>query len=162
MKIEPFNVAMYQQVAEIYQEGLATGMATFETEVPDWEKWDNKFLKHSRLVLSKEGQVNGWAALSAVSTRKVYEGVAEVTIYLSKTTQGKGYGKLLLKALIESSENNGIWSLQSSIFPQNKASIHLHLNCGFRQIGYKEKIAQRDGLWQDNVLLEKRSEVIGI
>lgn len=147
-------------VSKIYFDGLATGVASFETEVPPWELWDQKFLKTCRHVAIVQNEVAGWCALSAVSNRQVYAGVAENTIYIATKFQGKGIGKALLKYLISESEKAGFWTLQAGIFPQNKPSIKLHENCGFRTIGIREKIAQRDGKWYDNVLMERRSKSV--
>lgn len=162
MEIVKVQEAMYPQVARIYKQGLSTGMASFETTIPDFEVWNKKFLIHSRLAIVNEEKVLGWSALSAVSQRQVYKGVAEVSIYMEEEARGHGLGQQLLNALILSAEANGVWSIQASVFPQNTASINLHLKCGFRQIGYKEKIGFRDGRWQDNVLFERRSLVVGI
>lgn len=151
----------YARIASIYEEGLATGMATFETEVPSWRNWNSKFLKVGRIALSTELGIVGWAALSAVSVRQVYAGVAELSIYVGEQGRGKGFGKLLMKELIQLSEANNIWTLQSSIFRANEASIHLHLTNGFRQIGFREKVAQLNGKWQDNLLFERRSKIVG-
>lgn len=154
----------YPQVAAIYAQGLATGVATFETEVPDWPKWHAKHLPFARLAAVNEAnrQMLGWAALAPVSARAVYRGVAEVSLYVAASARGQGVGTFLLPALIAASEANGIWSLQSSIFRENKASMALHLSFGFRVIGYKEKIGQRNGIWYDNILLERRSKKAGI
>lgn len=144
-------------VSSIYLEGLATGVASFETESPSWDQWDEKFLNPCRFVAMVQGEVAGWCALSAVSKRQVYSGVAEDTIYIASKFQRKGIGNTLLRHLISESEKAGFWTLQAGIFPQNKASIELHKQCGFRIIGIREKIAQRDGKWYDNVLMERRS-----
>lgn len=148
-------------ILEIYQHGIDTGNATFETEVPAWEKIDEKFLQHSRLIATENEIVLGWAALAAVSARDCYKGVSEVTIYVHKLHQGKGIGKQLLKALIEESEKNGSWSLLSVIHEENRASIHLHEQCGFRVIGYRERIAQLHGTWRTTIMMERRSTLIG-
>jgi phosphinothricin acetyltransferase len=149
-------------IREIYQHGIDTGNATFETVVPEWKKIDEKFLHHSRLIADDNGVVLGWAALAPVSARECYNGVAEVTIYVHKNHQGKGIGKLLLKALIEESENNATWSLLSVIHEENRASIHLHEQCGFRVIGYRERIAQLHGTWRTTIMMERRSKLIGV
>jgi L-amino acid N-acyltransferase YncA len=143
-------------VERIYLEGIATGNATFETESPGWESWDAKHHRHSRLVAFEGEDLLGWAALSPVSTRSVYAGVAEVSIYIAGPARGKGVGRELLRALIEHSEQNGIWTLQAGIFPENRASIALHQAQGFREIGRREKIGQLKGVWRDVVLLERR------
>ncbi len=150
------------QVVQIYKEGIETSLATFETEIPEWQVWDNNHLKACRLVAIYESVIVGWAALSPVSSRCVYGGVAEVSIYVSRKARGNKVGMQLLKQLIEESEKKGYWTLQSGIFPDNMASIELHLKAGFRKIGYREKIGQLDGVWKDNVLFERRSTVVGI
>jgi phosphinothricin acetyltransferase len=149
-------------VRAIYEEGIATGHATFETEVPEWREWDRSHLRDCRLVAKAKEQVVGWTALSAVSERCVYAGVAEVSIYITSSARGQGIGKTLLKALIDKSEKVGIWTLQAGVFPENTASIALHKACGFREIGYRSRIGQTGDVWRDVVLLERRSEVVGI
>jgi phosphinothricin acetyltransferase len=160
MKIIPLKEEHYPEVAEIYKEGLETGIATFETLLPDWEAWNNKFLPEGRFIAEVDGDIAGWCALSPTSERKVYQGVAEDTIYVSHRFQGQGIGKKLLLHLIETSEILGIWTLQAAIFPQNVVSIQLHKDCGFRVLGVREKVAQRNGTWYDNVLMERRSKKI--
>ena len=162
MEFVPISKDNYNQVAEIYKEGLATQIATFETEVPNWENWDKKFLPFCRIALVQKDEVLGWASLTAVSPRAVYRGVAEVTIYIKSSHQKNGFGKLLLEELITQSEQHGIWSLQASIFRGNDISIRLHEKCGFRVLGYKEKIAIRDGVWHDTFILERRSKSVGV
>ena len=148
-------------VERIYRQGIATEDATFETESPDWENWNAKHHVHSRLVARHEQRVLGWAALSPVSTRRVYAGVAEISIYIAEVARGKGLGKGLLSALIEQSEQNGIWTLQAGIFPENAASLALHKSCGFREVGRRERIGQLKGVWRDVILLERRSRAAG-
>ncbi len=155
----------WEAVRAIYVEGLATGVATFETGAPDWEDWNNNHLPCCRLVAwsqedESEGRPAGWAALSPVSRRKVYAGVAEVSVYIAGCARGQGIGRTLLVALIHTSEQAGIWTLQASIFAENAASRALHRSCGFREVGLREKIAQRDGVWHDTVLMERRSKKI--
>ena len=145
-------------VEAIYLQGIATGNATFETKSLGWENWNAKHHAHSRLVARAGETVLGWAALSPVSTRRVYAGVAEVSIYIADEARGKGVGRVLLKALIEHSEQNGIWTLQAGIFPENTGSITLHKSCGFCEVGRREKIGQLKGVWRDVVLLERRSK----
>ncbi|MBZ0327946.1 MAG: GNAT family N-acetyltransferase [Altibacter sp.] len=157
MKIIPLDKEHFVAVSSIYLEGLATGVASFETEAPSWDQWDEKFLNSYRFVAMVQGEVAGWCALSAVSKRQVYSGVAEDTIYIASKFQRKGIGNTLLRHLISESEKAGFWTLQAGIFPQNKASIELHKQCGFRIIGIREKIARRDGKWYDNMLMERRS-----
>lgn len=151
-----------KRVLEIYKMGLETRNATFETNVPSWEDWDSKHLKHSRFVYLESETVLGWAALSPVSARKVYEGVAELSIYIDTNSLGKGIGSKLMERIIISSEMHGIWTLFSSVFPENKATIKLHNKFGFRVIGSREKIAKLDNQWRDTVLLERRSKKVGI
>ena len=148
----------WEQVRSIYLEGVREGNSTFETEAPSWQAWDEGHLPSPRLVMRAEDQVLGWAALSPVSKRRVYSGVAEVTIYVTQAARGKGIGRALLEALIEASEQIGVWTLQASIFPENAASIELHRNCGFREVGKRERIAKLNGVWRDTILFERRSK----
>jgi phosphinothricin acetyltransferase len=152
--------ADWSQVVEIYTQGINTGNATFETEIPDWDKWNSGHIQTCRIVAVNEIEIIGWAALVPVSTRKVYSGVAEVSIYISNEYQGINIGSKLLKQLIEESEKNGFWTLQAGIFPENKSSTKIHQNNGFRIVGYREKIGQMKGMWRDTVLLERRSRII--
>ena len=152
----------WKDIVRIYQEGIQTGMATFEQQVPSWNKWDADHLKHCRLVARRGHQIIGWAALSPVSSRCVYGGVAEVSVYVAQSARGSGVGEILLKELVAQSEQQGLWTLQSGIFPENIASLKLHEKIGFRKIGYREKIAQLDGVWKDNILMEKRSRTQGL
>jgi L-amino acid N-acyltransferase YncA len=149
-------------VREIYTEGIATGNATFETVVPDWTKWDGGHHKECRLLARDDREIFGWAALSPVSSRRVYAGVAEVSIYVAGTARGRGVGKALLKALIEASERTGIWTLQAGIFPENVASVRLHKSCGFREVGSRQRLGQFAGVWRDVCLLERRSARPGV
>lgn len=151
-----------EQVLAIYAEGIVTGQATFETNTPNWEQWDAGHLAICRLVARNKETVFGWAALSAVSRRQVYAGVAEVSIYISELARGRGAGNALMAALVEASEANGFWTLQSSVFPENQASIALHLKYGFRKLGRRERIAKLHGVWRDTVLLERRSRTVGV
>lgn len=148
----------WEQVRAIYLEGIRSGHSTFETDAPTWEKWEEGHLQIARLVMRDGDTVLGWAALSPVSKRHAYRGVAEVTVYVSENARGQGIGRALLEALIEESERNGIWTLQASIFPENTASIQLHLRCGFREVGRRERIAMLNGVWRDTLLFERRSE----
>ena len=157
MKIELLDKTHYPSVSKIYTEGLATGIASFETNIPDWKNWDEKFLNQCRYIALIKNEIVAWCALSAVSKREVYKGVAEHTIYVSKLHQGKGIGKKLLKHLIYESEKAGFWTLQAGIFSENTASIKLHKVCGFRIVGVRKSIAKREGKWHDNVLMERRS-----
>ena len=154
--IEQMRAGDWEQVRSIYLEGIAAGNSTFETEAPSWEKWDEGHLPFARLVMRDEEEVLGWAALSPVSKRDVYRGVAEVTVYVTESARGKGIGRALLEALIAESEKNGIWTLQASIFPENTASVELHLKCGFREVGRRERIARLNGVWRDTLLFERR------
>ena len=160
LQIVPLIERHYKEVAAIYRLGLETGIATFETAVPDWENWDRKFIKKCRFVAIMDKEIVGWSALSEVSKRDVYKGVAEDSIYVSASHQGKGVGKKLLKHLIAESEREGFWTLQAGIFSENKISIKLHEDCGFRLVGIRERVAQRNGYWHDNVVLERRSKKV--
>ena len=162
MEIKNMEAKHFSQMANIYLEGIATGMATFQTEAPDWDEWDNNHLSNCRRAVFADEQMAGWAALSPVSGRCAYAGVAEVSIYMAAKYRGKGIGKLLLLDLIKESEQAGFWTLQSGIFPNNIPSIRLHEQCGFRQIGYREKIGKKDGIWHDNIIMERRSKLIGV
>jgi len=160
MKIRPLEKEDWQTVQRIYQEGMDTGIATFETQCPDWKTWDSKFLQSCRIVVEENNQILGWAALTPTSKRAVYKGVVEVTIYIDLNQTGRGIGTKLMTALVEASEAAGFWTLQSSILSENKPSIQLHLKAGFRILGTREKIAKRDGIWKDTVFLERRSKLI--
>lgn len=151
----------WEQVRRIYVAGIATGQATFETESPDWTRWNNNHLPKPRLVASSEGTLAGWAALSPVSARAVYAGVAEVSVYVDPERRGQGVGKLLLTSLVSESEQNGIWTLQASIFSENAASTTLHKSCGFREVGRRERIGKMNGIWRDTLLFERRSKLAG-
>jgi L-amino acid N-acyltransferase YncA len=159
--IEELRPADWEQVRAIYLMGIASGEATFETEAPTWEQWDAAHLPKCRLVAQLQGKIVGWAALSPVSRRGVYAGVAEVSIYVHNDYQRVGVGKRLLKRIIEESEDIGIWTLQSSTFPENEASIALQKRCGFRVIGVRERIAKHNSVWRDTILLERRSHIAG-
>ncbi|WP_428740863.1 N-acetyltransferase family protein [Tenacibaculum sp.] len=148
----------WKEVVAIFNEGIQTKNATFRTEVPTWEEWDTSHHQHSRFVAVEEDKVVGWCAIAPVSKRFEYRGVAEVSVYVKINSIGKKIGSLLMEALIDSSENNGIWTLYSSLFPENIGSEKLHVKYGFRKIGYREKIAQLDGVWRDTVLYERRSK----
>lgn len=152
----------WDAVKEIYKQGIESGNATFQTSIPSWEEWDSAHVTNSRIIAVENGNVIGWAALTAVSGRCVYAGVGEVSVYVNMDMQGKGIGKKLLQALISESEKNQFWTLQAGIFPENTVSIKIHENCGFRIIGRREKIGQMNGQWRDTLLLEKRSNKVGI
>lgn len=159
---DKMNVEDWDEVTFAYQEGIATGNATFEMNVPEYEKWEKSYLRDCRLVARTEDKVIGLAALSPVSTRCVYSGVAEVSIYVTASARGIGVGKALLSAVIDESESIGIWTLQAGIFPENAVSIALTKANGFREVGRRERIGQKDGIWRDVILLERRSKVVGI
>ena len=163
MKLQPMTAAHWPEVRAIYEQGIATGNATFQTTAPTWEEWDRGHLTHSRLVAVDEdnGTVLGWAALSPVSSRCVYGGVAEVSVYVAGTARGRGMGRQLLEELVADSEKNGIWTLQAGIFPENPTSISIHAGAGFRTVGYRERVGQQHGVWRNTVLLERRSKVVG-
>jgi L-amino acid N-acyltransferase YncA len=150
----------WDQVRSIYLEGIRTGYATFETDAPTWEKWDESHLRIGRLVMRDGDRVVGWTALSPTSKRSVYRGVAELTVYVAENARGKGIGHALLEAVVEESERNGIWTLQASIFPENTSSVKLHLRSGFREVGRRERIAMLNGVWRDTLLFERRSNVV--
>lgn len=152
----------WDQVRSIYLEGIASGNATFETDAPDWHAWHSSHLTFARLVALTKDSVVGWAALSPVSSRPVYAGVAEVSVYVKALARGKGVGRALLTGLIEESERNGVWTLQAGVLAENAASIGLHKACGFREVGRREKIGRLKGEWRDVVLMERRSQTIGI
>jgi phosphinothricin acetyltransferase len=151
----------WKQVRQIYVEGLVTGHATFETTAPDFDDWQRAHLPFGRLVARDENIVKGWAALSPVSRRAAYAGVAETSVYVGQDFRGVGIGSSLLNALIADSERNGIWTLQAAIFPENEASLSLHRRCGFREVGRRERIGKLNGAWRDTVLLERRSTLVG-
>ena len=157
--IDQMTASDWEQVRSIYLEGIRSGNSTFETEAPTWEKWNESHLAIARLVMRDEEKVLGWAAMSPVSKRDVYRGVAEVTVYVTESARGKGIGRVLLEALIAESEKNGVWTLQASIFPENTASVELHLRCGFREVGRRERIAMLKGVWRDTILFERRRRV---
>ncbi len=162
LKIRPMTSQDWAAVRAIYEEGIATGNATFQAEAPGWNAWDAEHLKACRLVAAEGDAVLGWAALSAVSSRCVYGGVAEVSVYVSVSARGKGVGRQLLVELIAESERNGFWTLQAGIFPENTASVALHEHCGFRVVGRRERLGKMNGRWRDVLLLERRSTTVGI
>ncbi len=150
------------RVLEIYRRGLDTGEASFETDPPDWGGWQAKYHPFCRLVYERDGELLGWAALAPVSARQCYNGVAEVSVYVDTDHLGEGIGNALMERLVEESEANGIWTLYSSIFPENRATRRLHLRHGFREVGVRERIARRDGRWRDTLILERRSDKVGL
>jgi phosphinothricin acetyltransferase len=159
--IERMRPTDWDDVRRIYLEGLATGQASFETEAPSWEQWNEARLPHSRLVARENGRVVAWAALSPASKRPCYAGVAETSIYVAADVRGRGAGKALLQKLIEESQRNGIWSLYGATFAENAASIQMQLACGFRIVGRRERIAQHQGVWRDTIITERRSRTVG-
>lgn len=161
MQIIPLLPSHWEAVKRIYEEGIATGNATFQTSAPSWEEWDLAHSKKPRLVAIDNNVILGWAAITPVSGRCVYAGVGEISVYISTDARGKGIGKKLLLALIEESEKENFWTLQAGIFPENMASLAIHEACGFRVIGTREKIGQMNDVWRDTVLLERRSSVTG-
>ena len=160
--IDSLRPGDWTEVRAIYLEGIATGSATFETDPPDWETWNRNHLGVCRLVARDGGEVIGWSALSPISSRAVYAGVAEVSVYVASSARGKGIGRALLAALVEEAERNGMWTLQAGILPENTASIGLHVGCGFREVGRREKLGRLGGVWRDVVLFERRSRTVGI
>lgn len=162
LAIRPMAAEDWPAVRTVYAEGIATGNATFATEIPDWDKWDRGHLPTCRLVATNREEVTGWAALSPVSARQVYAGVAEVSVYVPTSARGDGVGKALLQALIHESERNGIWTLQAGIFPENIASVSLHKSLGFREVGRRERIGKMGNQWRDTLLLERRSPIVGV
>jgi L-amino acid N-acyltransferase YncA len=159
--IELMSPADWPAVRAVYAEGIAGRNATFETDVPAWEAWDSAHHRHGRLVAREGNEVVGWAALSPVSDRCAYAGVAEVSIYVAARARGRGVGGALLRALIEASERAGVWTLQGGVFPENEASLALMKACGFRTVGTRERLGSLEGKWRDVVLLERRSQLVG-
>lgn len=159
--IRGMQEADWPAVRAIYEAGIATGDATFETSAPTWERWDAAHLPECRFVAVAADTVVGWAALSPVSSRCVYAGVAEVSVYVAPDRQGQGVGRKLLNALVLASEQQGLWTLQAGIFPENQASRALHERCGFRVVGVRERLGQLGGKWRDALLLERRSATVG-
>ena len=160
--IRQFAKNDFLAVQNIYQQGIDTGNATFQTKAKNWQQWNSSMLNCCRLVAVQREQVLGWAGLSTVSNREVYSGVAEVSVYVANQAQGKGLGQALLNALINESEKSGIWMLQASIFPENTSSIALHARNGFRQVGNREKLGKLNGVWRNVVLMERRSTLVGL
>lgn len=161
-RITDMQVHHWREVADIYREGIQTGQATFEITVPTWADWDQGHLASCRLVAIVGEHVKGWAALSGVSGRCVYAGVAEVSVYVAAVARGEGIGKALLTALVQAAETNGIWTLQAGILRENESSLALHRACGFREVGYRERLGQLHGVWRDVILMERRSSIVGL
>ena len=160
--IMPFKKSDWEQVRAIYKDGIATGQATFESAAPRWSAFDATHLPECRLAGYLQKKIIGWAALSPVSGRQVYQGVAEISVYIAAPFRGRGVGKALLVAIIAASEHNGIWTLQASTFPENKASLRIQETCGFRVVGRRVRIARHHGVWRDTIITERRSQVVGI
>jgi L-amino acid N-acyltransferase YncA len=160
VEIRGLREADWPAVRSIYEQGIAGRNATFETKAPDWEAWDRSQLDRHRFVAVEDGQVLGWVAVHPVSPRPCYSGVVEHSVYVDAAAQGKGVARALLEALIEDTERAGIWTIQSGIFPENEASLALHVKCGFRVVGTQERLGQLDGLWRDVVVIERRSKEI--
>jgi len=161
MTIDALTADDWPAVRAIYEEGIASGLGTFETAAPSWDDWNAARLPHSRLVVRDGGRVIAWAALSPISRRACYAGVAEVGIYVAAASRGKGVGRTLLEALVASAEAHGIWTLQGATIAENAASIAVQQRCGFRIVGRRERIAKLAGVWRDTVLLERRSSKVG-
>jgi len=160
--IDQMRPSDWDDARAIYLQGIAAGQATFETEAPSWEGWDANHLAFARLVVRDDERVIGWAALSPVSARRAYAGVAEISVYVAFDKHGTSVGRQLLEALISESERNGIWTLQAVMFAENQASVALHRACGFREVGRRERISKLNGVWRDTILLERRSTGIGV
>ncbi len=161
LEIVPMTEQHWDTVRAIFSQGIATGNATFETSVPSWQDWNARHLNTCRLVAVREDEILGWAALSPVSIRQVYRGVAEVSVYIAELARGQKVGTALLEALIAESDRSGIWTLQAGIFPENAASIRLHEKLEFRVVGRRERIGYMNGHWRDIVFMERRSKVVG-
>jgi L-amino acid N-acyltransferase YncA len=159
--IDAMRASDWEAVRAIYLEGIATGNATFETDAPGWQDWNSAHHPFCRLVARNDNSILAWAALSPVSGRSVYAGVAEVSVYVAAAARGNGIGRALLMKLIQESEQNGIWTLQAAILPENTQSLALHKGCGFREVGRRERIGKLCGVWRDVILLELRSRRIG-
>jgi L-amino acid N-acyltransferase YncA len=160
--IRDMTAADWPAVRAIYQEGIATGQATFETDAPEWADWDHAHLPIARLVADSRGEMLGWAALSPVSDRCAYAGVAEVSIYIAAAARGKGVGRRLMTALLAAAESAGIWTVQAGIFTDNAASVALARSAGFRLVGRRERIGRLNGVWRDVLMLERRSQTVGV
>ncbi|MFK7812687.1 MAG: N-acetyltransferase family protein [Maribacter sp.] len=162
IKLRKMEASDWEAVSKIYTDGIDTGFATFETNTPSYEAWNAAHMTACRIVAIENEKILGWAALSPVSSRCVYGGIGEVSVYVGNDSRGKGVGKLLIERLIKESEAEGLWTIQSGIFPENKGSIELHKKVGFRYIGKRERVGKLDGVWKDNLLFEKRSETVGL
>jgi L-amino acid N-acyltransferase YncA len=162
IKLRPLKEEDWPHVAEIYKQGIETGNATFQKDIPTWDAWDSGHLKACRIVATYGDEIIGWAALTQVSGRCVYAGVAEVSVYVASRYKGQKVGTRLLESLVSESESEGFWTLQAGIFPENTASLKLHENFGFRKVGFREKIGKMNNIWRDTILLERRSKIAGI
>jgi phosphinothricin acetyltransferase len=160
LQLDELTASDWPAVSDIYAEGIATRNATFETTVPSWEEWACAHMGHHRLVGRVGGEVVGWAALSRVSSRQCYSGVVEDSVYVAHGRRGQGVGHALLSTLVDRAETAGVWTVQAGVFPENLASLKLHVACGFRVVGVRERIGRLDGAWRDVVLLERRSKEI--
>jgi L-amino acid N-acyltransferase YncA len=154
--VRPLDPSDYPAVAAVFAEGIATGLATFETTVPSWEEWDAAHLSDHRFVAEEDGEVVGWVAVVPYSRRAVYRGVGEESVYVAERARGRGVGRVLLEAVIESARAGGLWTLQAGVFTDNTASLELHRRLGFREVGVRERLGRLDGAWRDVVLLERR------
>jgi len=162
IQIRSMVPADWSKVADIYKQGIETGNATFQQFIPSWEEWNSAHVLNCRIVAEVDNEIAGWAALSSVSARAVYSGVAEVSVYVADKHRGQHIGTTLLESIIAESERHGFWTLQSGIFPENTASIAIHIKSGFREIGVREKVANMNNVWRNTVLFERRSTVTGI
>ena len=162
IQVSKMTVTDWPDVCSIYEEGIATGNATFDHFAPTWEQWDRTHLPAGRLVARENGKITGWAALTRVSQRPCYAGVAELSVYVASWARSQRIGSSLMKAAIESSEEAGIWTLQGSIFPENPASLRLCESHGFRLVGYRERVGRLKDEWRDTILVERRSPIVGI
>ena len=160
MNLRELRAGDWPVVRAIYEDGIRSGDATFETETPSWERWDAAH-PELRLVAERDGSVVGWAALSPASARDCYRGVGEVSVYVAAEARGDGLGRALLDELVERSEQAGYWTLSAGVFPENEASLRLHKACGFREVGVRERLGELGGVWRDVVLLERRSTLAG-
>ena len=160
VRVDALTAADWAAVSAIYAEGIETRNATFETDVPTWNEWDAAHLAAPRLVARRDGEVVGWAALSPVSGRPCYRGVAHNSVYVARGAQSQGVGRALLDELVQLAEEAGIWTIETGVFPENLASLQLHLSCGFRVVGIRERLGRLDGTWRDVVFLERRSKEI--
>ena len=162
IEIIPLLELHWTEIKTIYEQGISTGNATFQTTAPDWPEWDADHIESCRIVAIADTLVLGWAGLTPVSGRCVYGGVAEVSVYVSEKARGKGLGTLLLKELVKRSELEKFWTLQAGIFPENAGSLRIHEKAGFRQVGIRERIGKMNGIWRDTVLMERRSPLTGV